>query len=154
MSYVDQNHTRKIEVPTEIAEGVNGEPAFVVMRTRAKNKHFRAFNDLGKITAQLNALILDLQKNPAGSEELLSEAERLQTEAERLTGAVYEAYVYLVADWNWLDFETGEPLAKPDSRGVIEDELTPQQIAWLREQVDELRRYRATEGNALTSTPS
>jgi hypothetical protein len=149
MSYINkeqQPHTITIETPAEIAEGAGGEPAWVLFRTRAKNKYFQTFSKLQQNALEISTLIEEVKNQPE-NQALLGEVDRLHSENAILIDLTYDAYLYFIVDWNWLDYETGQPLHKPDSRAVIEEELTPQQIAWLRNQIDQLRRYRATEGN-------
>jgi hypothetical protein len=160
MSYIEAKFTERIMTPDYIATGPAGEPGWIVVRTKIKNKHFMAFTRLARAISDVSLLIEDISlaqngngQDKAKQEALLVEARTMNNQIKVLEDEVYRSYCYIVADWNWSDFETGEPLPKPIDRSIFENELTQDQINWLKDEIDKLRRYRATEGNAPTSTP-
>lgn len=61
-----------------------------------------------------------------------------------------EFYEYLVLDWNWIDGDTGKPLPKPNDPEVFKA-LYEDQLEWIQDHVNDLKRYRVTEGNAENS---
>jgi hypothetical protein len=70
------------------------------------------------------------------------------------TEKMYTAYAAFVADWNWLDEESGLPLPKPTKAEVFKNDLFEDQTTWLASQIEKLERYRATEGNVKSGSTS
>lgn len=143
------NHIARIETPANIVQGTNGEPAYILLRTRFKNKHLLAFNKALRLNAEISKFDLN-HLDEAGQKQVLQIAEALNQAVED----VFSTYATLVIDWNWLDDETGQPLPKPLGHPeVFKAELYEEQVSWIREQIQNVQRYRATEGNAPSTTP-
>lgn len=139
MRYTDNEHTKRIDTPPEIATGPNGAPGWVVLKTRFKNKYANAFGQVFRFRQRLNDAI------DAGDTD---NAKELGAQALAASEFAWTTYAYLVLDWNWIDIETGEPLPKPSgNNAVFREELYPFQTSWIAEQIQEIDQYRATEGN-------
>lgn len=147
---MDSNHTLRIDTPPEVAQGANGEPAYVIFKTRYKGKYQKAFTRVGQLNSEVKQLKTD-NMSEAEQDEALILIDQLNHSIE----AVYAAFAHIVLDWNWLDEETGAPLPKPNENpAVFSDELFDEQVAWIREHINKLTRYRATEGNAPSGNDS
>jgi len=140
------NHIKRIDTPADIAQSANGETAYVVIKTRIKNKHALAFSRLGTLASMISSL----SEDDTGPETM-----RLIGELDKAIERTYKTYAALVTDWNWVDDETGEPLPKPhDNPDIFKEELYPWQTEWIRQQVQSLIRYRSTEGNVSSGNAS
>ena len=144
-------HFITIEVPDEIALGINGSnkpgPAWVKLRTRYKRKQLRIINQGVEIASRIMALDDNAdEKNPQVLETLSTFFNYDNTQRPKFLA-------YAVIDWNWLDEETGKPLPKPDKPEVF-DELFDNQVAWLQAEINQLLKYRATEGNVQSGSGS
>lgn len=139
---MNEQFLRRIETPPDVATGTGGEPGLVVIKTRLKGKYTSAFNEAGQLAAEL-AAIDTAAMTPAIEAKAIEMAGRLG----ELTDRIYEAYSNLVVAWNWVDFDSGQPLPPPDNAAVFRDELDNIQMGWLREQIQGVLKYRSTEGN-------
>lgn len=146
------DHTQRIDA-SEVAKGIADEPAYILLKTRFKNKHRLAFSEAIRLSAEVNKIDLK-QISQAGEAEqgrVLEIAERAHQAIEK----VYVTYATLVIDWNWLDEETDQPLPKPNGNpDVFKEELYEEQITWIREQIQNVYKYRVTEGNARSGDGS
>lgn len=151
---MDSNHTLRIETPPDIAQGVNGEPAYVVFKSRFKNKYQMAFSEVNRISGRLDEVIKQIK---AGDKSPETEAEglRLAAQTEQAIDEVWETFSTLVLDWNWLDSETGEPLPRPNgNQDVFRRDIDDEQTRWIREKIQNIQKYRVTEGNAPSGNDS
>lgn len=140
-------NTRRIDTPADIATGAGGEPAWVEFKVRVKGKYLRALNQAERLGLAV-ARIDEAAVSPANIGDVTALAER----AFEAFDKVYGVYAAVVVAWNWLDSETGEPLPPPDDPLVFQDELDQVQIGWIRRQIDNLIKYRATEGNGTSGS--
>jgi hypothetical protein len=141
-------HTKRIDVPPEVATGSNGEAAWIELNTRVKNKHRNAFMKVVTKAALVNQ-IDEKNKNP----EYQKKAMALVAQFDGVMKGQYDALAAFVVGWNWTG-DNGLPLPKPESGKVFEDELYDYQTDWIEKQIQTLERFRATEGNAPSTTPS
>ncbi len=148
MSYINdpKRHVKRFEVPEEVAVGIDGEAAWVEIKTRIKGKHIKAMQETLSSLAEIANINTD-NLTEAEAEKLVTKANEAMASADR----VYEVYAALVMAWNWLDEETGEPLPQPTAQ-VIEDELDQIQTAYIREKIRKIQRYRVTEGNGSSGS--
>lgn len=151
---MDSNHTLKIETPPDIAQGVNGEPAYIIVKTRFKNKYQMAFSEVNQLSTRLNQIVKQI-KGGDTSPETEAEGLRLTSQVEAAIEAIWETFATLVLDWNWLDPETGAPLPKPNGNlDAFKREIDDEQTSWIRDKIQNIQRYRATEGNAPSGNGS
>jgi hypothetical protein len=136
MSYI-KDYTSRIDA-SEIASGVNGEPAYVVVKTRLKNKWINAYQ---RAQIALGAL-MSMKEGDDLSD--------VPDQADEVFKAVFGAYAAFVVRWNWIDEETGEPLPQPTGQ-IIQDELYNNQVKWIRDRFDEFLKFRGTEGNGMNT---
>lgn len=140
-----EQYITKIEVPAHIAQSGNGVAAYVMLRTRFKNKHLTRFGRLNELAAEMEARKVSADMSESDTQAALKTAADLG----RASNDIFDTYATLITDWNWVDDETGEPLPKPlNNPGVFKNELYSEQIVWIREQIQNAAKYRATEGNA------
>lgn len=150
MSYVNdpKRHVKRFEVPEEVARSVNGQPAWVDIKTRIKGKHVRALQEAISTLTEIASINTD-NLTEAQTVKLVQKAQEATYNANR----IFEIFATMVIDWNWLDEETGQPLPKPTAQ-VIEDELDQIQTVYIRDRIREIQKYRVTEGNASSGSPS
>jgi hypothetical protein len=140
-----EQYITKIETPAHIAQSGNGVPAYVMLKTRFKNKHLFVFSRAGELAAEMQGRNVSDDMSEAETEAALQIAGKLN----QTLSDIFNTYATLIVDWNWIDDETGQPLPKPkDNPGVFKNELYQEQTDWLREQIQNAAKYRATEGNA------
>ena len=139
-------HTKTIEVPDDIAKGLDG-PAYLKLRTRIKKKYLAILGELATTAADVMALKDDETENNPEVMIKLAAFNRVN-DYDAL-----KAYAYIVLDWNWIDEETGKALPKPTNAQAF-GELYEEQLIYIQEQIGELRRYSATEGNERNGSNS
>lgn len=143
MSY--PNYVKRFDA-SEVAEGANGEPAYLVIKTRIKGRYARVFTAVGQSAARLMAI-----NTATMTEADVDRAYKIAQEVNSDVDLLFDAYAAMIVDWNWLDSETGEPLPSPDS-DIIRDELDQFQLAFIRSKITEILRYPVTEGNGKSGT--
>lgn len=140
-------NVRRIDTPADIATGAGGEPAWVEFKVRIKGKYLRTLNQAERLGLAVTRI-----DEAAVNETNISEVTALAERAFEAFDKVHDVYAAVVVAWNWLDSDTGEPLPPPDDPLVFQDELDQVQIGWIRRQIDNLVRYRATEGNGTSGS--
>jgi hypothetical protein len=144
------DYTRRIETPAEVAAGGDG-PGWIELKTRIKGKYIRKLNRAVTLASQLSQV--DMDSLATAGEAAQQRAVALAEQTIEASAAIYDVYAALVVSWNWRDAETGEPLPQPArNRAVFEEDLDQVQIGWLREQIQTLLKYRATEGNGVSGS--
>jgi len=132
---------------SEVADGVDGQPAYIKIKTRIKGKYSRVFTAIGQNAARLMAIDLDHM-----TDSDIDRAYQIAQEVNNDVDLLYEAYTAMIVEWNWLDTDTGEPL--PITGETIRDELDQFQIAFIRGKISDILRYPVTEGNPKSGTGS
>lgn len=149
--------TKTIEVPEEIAISGNGQPAYVKMRTRYLNNILQEIINKPTLLSgkaellykQIEALDDTDPANEGKANKLLAELEGIYSQLSKVN-VTKELLAYAVIEWNWLNEETGEPLPEPSNPEAF-NLLYEDQTKWLRKQIEEIRKYKAAEGNAPSS---
>lgn len=120
---------------SEWTDGADGETAWIDIKVRMKGKHRRLGLEISRLSDKLN-----------GNEELtaIQQAELVN----EFRDIQYRLLNERVLAWNWVDGD-GEPLPAPDEPDVFA-ELYEDDIEWIFDQIGELSRYQATEGNATS----
>lgn len=118
---------KRIETPADVAQGENGEPAYVMLRTQYDGQP--AFLAVARQARQAAAEI-------RATKDISIDA--CSRYLQDVYSQVMQTFGYVVADWNWLDID-GQPLAKPDKNpDVFKDELSADQQEWLYRQIVEV----------------
>lgn len=139
-----EQHILRIDTPPDIATGPDGQPGFIVLKTRFRGKYRYAFYDAVDLAKEIKSLGDD------ATEDQVNDLLRQLRESKAL---ITEAYTQLVIDWNWID-DSGQPLPKPTIPGVVQGELYPEQENWVNDQLKNLFKLRGTEGNARSGPDS
>lgn len=132
---------------SEVAKGVNGEPAYIKIKTRIKGKYSKVFTDIGQNAARLLSIDTDNM-----SDNDIDRAYQIAQEVNTNIPQLYQAYATMITDWNWIDIDTGDPLVLNSE--TIQNELDQFQMAFIRDKIAEILRYPVTEGNPKSGSGS
>lgn len=140
-------YTKTIEVPEEIATGEDG-PAWIKLRTRIRKKYLAILGQLVNSATGVMEMAKEQEASGKTGKEMTLEEARVVARFNEVNDIlVLKAYANIVIDWNWVDDETGELLAKPQGNSTVFGELVEEQLTWIQEQIGQIRRYRATDGS-------
>ena len=132
-----------VSTPEHIAKSTNGTGPYIKMRKRIKQKYITALSE-----------IMVLSRKVAAIDEINPSAEDAEVVAEfnRRYDFMWDSFGHIVVEWNWLDEDTNEPLPQPkDNPNVFKEDLYNDQMAYIRDQINEVLKLRATEGNVKST---
>lgn len=136
-------YTKKIDTPKPIAQCDGG---YIEIKTRIKRKHQRilqeAISGYARI-AQATTNVEDLRNDEQAQNEVLNVIASVGDIEANLPGV----FAHLVVGWNWLDSDTGQPLANPQEQPGVLDELDMLQYQFMQQQIYKILQNPVTEGN-------